>query len=106
MTPQQKAWAESQHRLADAVVSLGFPAELAGLLAQQLGSPRAMDRMAAYLCHVRPKSMEMIVDEMLAICADRDKWRAKKESEAAQASYSAWLNSEERWQQSEDDEDG
>jgi hypothetical protein len=44
----------------------------------------------------------MIVDEMLAICADIDAWREKKKSLEAQAGYSAWLNSETRMPDEED----
>jgi hypothetical protein len=40
--------------------------------------------------------METIADELLAICEDRDTWRAKAESREAQASYNAWLSSESR----------
>ena len=38
----------------------------------------------------------MLVDEMLVIYEQIKTWREKKESEAAQARYSAWLNSDER----------
>ena len=103
MTENQETWARARDGLRDAVTGLGYPEELAGLLARQLKSPRAIGRMTAYLANVRPGSMEMIVDEMLAICADVSAWREKKESEAAQARYSAWLNSEERWQMTEED---
>ena len=96
MTENQRIWARARDRLASAVVSLGFPEEFAGLLAQQLKSPKAMDRMASYLYQAKPGSVEMIVDEMLAIKAEIDAWREKKESQEAQASYSAWLRSEER----------
>ena len=89
-------WSEAKSRLDAALLSLGYPAELGSLLARQLGSPRAMDRMTAYLRQARPRSMEMIADEMLAICADIRTWREKKESEAAQAGITGWLNSEER----------
>ena len=33
----------------------------------------------------------MLVDEMLAICAEIETWREKKESQEAQARYNAWL---------------
>ena len=96
MTPNQKAWARARDELAAAVTSLGYPEEFAGLLAKQLGSPAAISRMTAYLYRARPGSVEMIVDEMLAICADADAWRSRKESLEAQAGYNAWLNSETR----------
>ena len=75
MTENQRIWARARDRLASAVVSLGFPEEFAGLLAQQLKSPKAIDRMASYLYQAKPGSVEMIVDEMLAICADTEAWR-------------------------------
>ena len=83
------AWAEAYHRLEQAVVSLGYSAELAYLLAKQLGSPKAIDRMTSYIRQARPRSEEMLVDEMLAICAEIDAWRQKKTAQAAQADYNA-----------------
>ena len=96
MTEQRKIWALARAHLASALEEEGFPPELADLLAGQLKSPRAIDRMTAYLYRAHPASLEMVVDEMLAIRADADAWREKKESEAAQAGVSAWLNSEKR----------
>ena len=105
MTPNQREWVWSRDRLAAAVRGLGYPEEFADLLARQLGSPRAMDRMTSYLRQAHPRTVEMIIDEMLAICADAEAWREKKESQRAQAGYSAWLNSEERWQNTDEDEE-
>ena len=105
MTPEQRIWVQSKNRLARALVAQGFPEELSALLARQLKSPRAMDRMTAYLCQAHPGSIEMIADEMLAICADTEAWREKIRSRKAQEGYSAWLNSEERWMNAEDDPD-
>ena len=104
MTPNQRTWTQARDRLAAAVTSLGYPEDLAALLAKQLKSPGAMDRMTSYLYHARPAGLEMIVDEMLAICADIDAWREKKESQEAQAGYSAWLNSETRLRNEEEQE--
>ena len=103
MTENQRIWARARDELAAAVASLGYPEEFASLLAGQLKSPRAMQRMAAYLAHARPGSVEMIVDEMLAICADTETWRGKAESREAQQRYNAWLNSEERRQGQEEE---
>ena len=97
MTQNQKAWRLARDRLAAAAASLGYPEEFADLLAKQLGSPKAIDRLASYLDQAHPGSVEMIIDEMLAIRAEIEAWREKKESQAAQESYSAWLNSETRW---------
>ena len=91
MTENQRIWAQSRNELVQTVTSLGFPAELAELMARELKSPKAIDRMASYVRQVRPQSEEMLVDEMLAICADINAWREKKESQEAQAKYNARL---------------
>ena len=102
-TPNQRMWAQARDRLAGTIVSLGFPEEFADLLAKQLGSPKAIDRMTDWLYHVRPRSVEMVVDEMLAICADIEAWRKKKESQEAQWGYTRWLNSDTRWKNEEEE---
>ena len=108
MTPNQKIWALSRNDLARAVASLGYPEEFADLLAKQLESPRAIDRLTSYLYHARPGSIEMIVDEMLAIRAEIETWREKKESQEAMEDYSRWLNSDARrqaWEEGPEDRD-
>ena len=91
MTPNQVLWARARDRLVDAVTGLGFSAELAGLMARELGSPKAIDRMTSYIRQAHPRTEEMLVDEMLAIRGEIDAWRAKKEAERAQAGYNARL---------------
>lgn len=91
MTPNQQMWTRSRDRLVAAVTALGFSAELAELMARQLGSPRAIDRMASYVRQARPRTEEMLVDEMLATCDEIETWRERKESQEAQARYSEWL---------------
>lgn len=102
MTPNQKIWALSRNGLAKAVASLGYPEEFADLLAKQLGSPKAIDRLASYIYQAHPGSVEMIIDEMLAIRAEIDTWREKKESQEAQGEYSRWLNSSARLRNTDD----
>ena len=102
MNPDQENWSRAVKRLSLAVSQLGWPKELAGLLARQLGSLKAIDRMASYVILAHPDSLEMIIDEMLAICAEIDAWREKKEYLSAQAGYSAWLRSEERLKMEEE----
>jgi hypothetical protein len=104
MRPNQKIWALSRNDLAKAVTSLGYPEEFADLLAKQLGSPKAIDRLTSWIHLAHPKSVEMIIDEMLAIRAEIDTWREKKESLQAQARYYDWLNSEERWKLEDESE--
>ena len=105
MTPNQKEWADARDRLGSALAALGYPEELADLLARQLKSPKAIGRMTSYVREVRPRSMEMIADELFAICSDVEAWHAKKAGEAAQAGYNAWLNSAIRWQNAEEEDD-
>ena len=91
MTPNQYLWAQARDRLVAAVTSIGFSAELAELMAKQLGSSKAIDRMVSYIRQAHPRTEEMLVDEMLAICAEIETWRQKKESQEAQARYNSWL---------------
>lgn len=91
MTEYQRQWAQARDRLADALAQAGYPAELADIMAKQLQSPKAMERMTAYVRGGYAQSMEMLADEMLAISADAEAWREKKESQEAQAKYNAYL---------------
>ncbi len=88
MNYDQTSWTQIKNELVNATVKSGFPKELGELMAKQLGSPKAISRMIGYLENVKPKSEELVVDEMLAICSDIERWKAKKESEAANASIS------------------
>ncbi len=91
MTDNQKEWARAKERLVVAVTQLGFPQELGEQVAIQLGSPKAMRRMTVYLYNEKPRTAEIVVDEMLAICSEIEAWRSKKEAEEANAKYSEML---------------
>ena len=95
-------WSMAKSDLCREILSLGFPREFGDLLAKELGSPRAVGRMTTYLRSAKPYSVEMIVDEMLAISAEVQTWRERKESQEAQASYTAYLY--ERRMRAEEDE--
>ena len=84
-------WTEAKDRLIQAVSSLGFPQEFGEGMARQLGSPKALDRMTSYVYQVKPRTDEMLVDEMLAICEEINTWREKKASQEAQEKYNAYL---------------
>lgn len=71
-------WRRAADELVRYIVQLGFPRELGLEIAKNLGSPKAMERMTAYLRYVKPKSVELVVDEMLAICSEIEAWRNKK----------------------------
>ena len=90
-TNDNRDWLLAKDRLVTDIKQLGFPAELGEQIAKQLGSPKAMERMHAYLCYVKPHSAELIVDEMLAICSDIDAWKSKKAAEEANARYNELL---------------
>lgn len=91
MTAAQREWAKKRDELRTAMVSLGFPAELGDAAAQHLQSPKAMDRMIAYLAYEKPAKVEAVVDEMLAIRSEIDAWREKKAAEEANRRYNEYL---------------
>ena len=91
MTDKQKEWIIAKERLISNVTELGFPAELGEQCAKLLGSPKAMNRMSAYLSNEKPKSVELVVDEMLAICSEIEAWRDKKAAEEDNAKYNEIL---------------
>ena len=90
--PANAEWNKTKDRLVEEVAALGFPKELGEMVAKNLGSPKAMERMISYLSYVKPNTAELIVDEMLAICSDIDAWKDKKESLEANAKYNEILN--------------
>ena len=92
MTPDQRLWSRTRDDLVRTVESLGFRGELGEAIARCLGSPKAMERMISYLRYVKPKTEELVVDEMLAIRSEIDAWREKKASEKANARYNEVLN--------------
>ena len=71
-------WLKARDGLISTVVSLGFPAELGEVAARHLGSPKAIERMKAYLNYTKPTDMNIIMDEMLAIRDEIDAWKEKK----------------------------
>ena len=84
-------WETARNTLVGEIETLGFPAELGELIARHLGSPKAIDRMAAYLRYAEPKDANIIVDEMLAIRAEIDAWREKTESAESNVRYNDLL---------------
>ena len=91
MKTNRTIWVRTKNELVRAVEQLGFRTELGEAIARHLGSPKAMERMIAYLNYVKPKSEELLVDEMLAIRSEIDAWREKKASEEANAAYNEML---------------
>ena len=92
MNYEQREWARTRDELVKSIMELGFPEELGSEIAKNLGSSKAMQRMMGYLYNVKPRSVELVVDEMLAIKSDIDRWKEKKASEEANARYNEVLN--------------
>ena len=87
MTFEQREWSIAREDLVQAITFLGFSDELGNEIAKTLGSPKAIRRMISYLRQVRPDSVELVVDEMLAIRSEIDAWRDRKEAQDANARY-------------------
>lgn len=92
MPGNESEWLRARDELNAAMTALGFPTELGDALARQLGSPKAIRRMTAYIYNEQPKSAEVVVDEALAISEEIAAWREKKAAEEANASYNDLLN--------------
>ena len=95
----RKEWSMARDELMYAMKQMGFHEELGGLIAKQLGSPKAIRKMTAYLYNARPDSEEIVVDEMLAICSEIETWRDKKAAREANEAYNEmlyhWIDDEE-----------
>ena len=87
----REEWLNFRAELVKIIKLLGFPGELGDEIAKNLGSPKAMERMCSYLRNEKPKNVEIIVDEMLAIKAEIEAWKQKKESLEANAKYNELL---------------
>ena len=84
-------WTRTRDRLVEVMVRLGFRKDLGEAVAKNLGSPKAMERMISYLVNVKPKTEELLIDEMLAICSEIEAWKEKKASQEANARYNEML---------------
>jgi hypothetical protein len=91
MTQNQRMWARARDELAAAVSAMGWPEELADLIAKELGSPKAIGRITSYIRQAKPRTLETLMEEMLAIQDEIAAWKEKKESQRAQAGYNEWL---------------
>jgi len=71
---------------------LGFPAEFGETLATELKTEKQIARMVSWLIQYSPNRMEDVVDEMLAIKSEFQKYTDKKIAEYANDKYNQWLN--------------
>ena len=88
----KNSYESAKQQLYAEVVKLGYPSELGTLLIKELRTELAINRMSSYLRNAKPRSMEEIADEMLAIAQQRDSWIAHKVSERANATVTQWYN--------------
>ncbi len=86
-----ESWKNAYRDLIEAVVRMGYPKEFGKIIARNLGSEKTMRRMTFYLYTAKPQSDEEIVDEMVAIMSDRQRWIEKKQAEEANAKYNELL---------------
>ena len=84
-------WTRTRDRLVEVMVRLGFRKDLGEAVAKNLGSPKAMERMISYLVNVKPRTEELLIDEMLAICSEIEAWKERKASQEANARYNEML---------------
>lgn len=68
--------------------------------------------MTSYIYQAKPGSMEEVVDEMLAIRSEIETWKAKKDSQDANAKYNKLLyyglgndDEDSGWEYGENDEE-
>ena len=64
MTDYKREWCEARDRLRTAVAALGYPSDLADLIARELGSPKGINRLTSYIYQAKPRSLETLVDEI------------------------------------------
>ena len=84
--------ARVREELIAMIVRRGFRRDLAEAVADQLRTENMMRRMLGYLRAVKPRSPEELVDEMLAILSDRDRWIQKKTNEYYNEKYNQLLD--------------
>lgn len=87
----QKEKIKKWNELTALLEKRGYPKEFGNLIARELNGEKSISRMIGYLNHEKKAKMEDIVDEMLAICSERDQWQQKKISEYYNGQYNELL---------------
>ena len=91
--PKNLTSAEQIHiSLVRTIERMGFPAEFGEIIAGELKTEKQMTRMVSWLIQYRPRSMEEIADEMLAIKADFAKYKEHYMAEYYNKKYNQLLN--------------
>lgn len=71
---------------------MGYPREFGIAIGNELHSEKMIMRMCGYLRSAKPKRPEDIVDEMLAIKSDVDRWVSKKKAEYTNSRLNEYMN--------------
>ncbi len=84
---------ERRKEVYQALRDKGFPEDLCTQIAYRyMNTDYTATRMLGYLYRMTEVSEEMVVDEMLAILEDRDRFRKKHEMEEAQMALNKIYN--------------
>ena len=80
--------------LLKTIERMGFPAEFGETVSAELKTEKQMTRMVQWLVQYHPSRIEDVVDEMLSIKAEFQKYTDKKIAEYANAKMNEWMNRE------------
>lgn len=84
---------EKSSVLYNALLGKGIPDELCREIAYKyMNTDYTANRMLGYLYRITEPSVEMVVDEMIAILEDRNRFMKKQEMEKAQASINKFYS--------------
>ena len=79
-------------KLYELMLNKGYPPEFSALVAEQMRTEYTSERMIAYVSRAGLVPPEDFADEMLAICAERDRLREKHIAEYAQQKLNRLYN--------------
>ena len=82
--------------LYELMIEKGYSEEFSDLVTKNLNTDFTAARMVGYLSHYSDLPEGEVVDEMLAILSDRNRFVEKHRTEQAQAHISEFYNSSER----------
>ena len=80
-----KERSEKSKELYMIMINEGYPEEFADIITKNLNTDWTANRMIGYLRHYNKIPLEQVVDEMLAILSDRDRFVEKHRMLEAQA---------------------
>ena len=83
---------DEKEKLTEIMKKRGFPEEFGRMVANELKSDKAIDRMIGYILSFEPTRAEDIADELLAIRSDIERWQQKKTAEYYNSKYNELLS--------------